>query len=129
MDQYGQIGPEKDDYADDVRNVARGLCGATVYVKLADQGTRYNILLTSKADLGGPGGYPDGLDEEGEYVSTGRWVHVAVTEHGAYWFNVQAYNAPGYIATKLGLTPTDGEVIGEFLTRLRHELNRPAEMR
>ena len=36
MDRQGQVGPEKPEYPADVREVARSLVGATVYIALAE---------------------------------------------------------------------------------------------
>lgn len=119
MDQYGQIGPEKGDYPADVRRVARQLNGATVFARLADRGGQLRLMLTARPDLSAPFGLPDGLDDEGD------WVFVAVEDHGAYWLNLLVFNAPDYIAAKLGVAPGDGEIIGEFLTRLRAESVSP----
>lgn len=120
MDAYGQIGPEKGEYAADVRDVSRCLTGATVHVALADRGTCLGMFLTTAEDLSMPKG---GKMPAAVRLNEG-YVLVALPDHGAYWFKLDGgYHAPGYVAERLGLGQGDGEIVAEFLTRLDVEIN------
>lgn len=115
MDAHGQIGPEKGGYAQDVKEVAILLASETTYVRLADHGSQYRLLLTLRDLVVSLGDEDDQIDG----VPRGEgFIHVAVQEHGAYWFQLGGFQASGYVGSKLGLGEKDGSVIGEFLTRL-----------
>ena len=120
MDEYGQIGPEKGDYAADMQAVWRALQDAgdpkPVFVKLADAGTLLRLLVAWAPAIGVPGSAPWPVDGTSEPLED--WFFVAVVEHGAYWFRVDTLQKGGYVASKLGLEARDGETVAEFLTRL-----------
>lgn len=117
MDKYGQIGPEKGDYASDARAVATNLADVgACFVAFAHDGTRMNLILVPRMHVACEGAEPAGLERAGEVPAW--WIHVAVTEHGAYWFDVFNYADPGYVASKLDITLVDGTALAEFLTRL-----------
>lgn len=125
MDVHGQIGPEKGDYAADVKRVADVLeTGRTAYVKLADRGTSYRLVLIERESLAFPALDPDSPIDG---VPPGsNYLFVAVIEHGAYWFRLDTYPDPGYVADKLDLHEADGEVLAEFLSRLGFARLAPA---
>lgn len=119
MDGYGQVGPEKPDYAADCEGIRDMLeSGNTVYVAFAADHSRVNLILASRDHLG----Y---LRKEWEPdvpvsivgVPPGNgYLMVAVIDRGAYWIQPGAHY--GYIADKLGLEDKDGENVAEFLSRL-----------
>jgi hypothetical protein len=119
VDSFGSIGPDKGEYAADVRKVARLLrARASVYVPLAAKATKLNMLVATRAGVALPFADWTSLDE-GD-----RWVFVAVDGHGAAWFQF-GFNTPGYVADKLSVTHADGDTISEFLARLAAELTPP----
>src|SRR5690348_2433853 len=100
MDEFGQIGPEKGRYGEDVQDVANALRFGerAVTLALTHRLTRQQVTVALKSsmevigeDYGGgpPGTRGDGL-----------WVFLAVDEHGAYWFRIDHFVDAGYIATK-----------------------------
>lgn len=127
MDAFGAIGPEKGDYAEDSRAVAKLLRSyGAVYVELADKSTKLRIVLTGREHLVCPGAEPSGVPlrepnhDDSEEVPA-NYLHVAVLDHGAYWFRLGDFHQPGYVAARLGIEEPDGETVGEFLTRLNAE--------
>lgn len=117
MDQFQQTGPEKGDYAADVRALARTLTsGLPTTVALAHRVTRMQLVL-SLYDWVTVITPPPGVDGEER-----AFMFVAVIEHGAYWFALDGYLDPGFVADKLGLAYVDGATVAEFLTRVGIEL-------
>lgn len=118
MDGYGQIGPEKGSYANDVREVAQSLFHPerAAFVALSDKSTKLRLVLVLRESFALVGQGPEGVDVGEDYIFVG------CVEHGAYWFQLGAYHAPDYVASKLGIENADGDTVSEFLTRLAHEL-------
>jgi hypothetical protein len=132
MDGYGQIGPEKGDYAADVRAVADQLDAGPTLVSLADKGTKLNLVLVPALRIQGRSPNVEGTFGHtvvAEAIGLPRrpdlssgdldnWLFVGVIEHGAYWFRPGGYISAGYVADKLDVEVADGETVAEFLTRL-----------
>ncbi len=111
------ITPDASTYAADVRRVASALsCGAPTFVAHDQYGSRLSIMLALKTHTVFSAGAPVGMEEPG------MWMFAAVVEHGAYWFDLSAYQHPSYIATKLDITVRDAQALGEFFCRLAAEL-------
>lgn len=110
MDGHGQIGPNKGDYESDVLSIASILSqGTPVYVLLADRMTSYPLMITRRF----------ATTSEIEREQHANDVFIAHAGKGAYWFNLDGYAAPAYVADKLGFTAAgDGEVVAEFINRL-----------
>ena len=119
MDGYGQIGPEKGTYDEDLKYLADRLYEfSPVFVKLADRGTQYELFLFLARSLDCPFGTPDGI-EYGDPEKEELWLHVSKPRQGAAWFKLDAEQHASYVNETMGFTANgDGEVIAAFLTRL-----------
>lgn len=122
MDSYGQIGPEAGDYDDDLCQIAAELRdGAPVYLRLAAEGTGFQIVLVPQLGLFVNGGeQPAGtVGLDGGVHEDGRYLMVAVERHGHYWFDMRLAKHPSYVAEKLCYpNPVDSATLAEFLDRL-----------
>jgi hypothetical protein len=97
------IRPAADDYAARCREITRTLAeGLPVFLDLIERMTSYKLVLAMEKNS---------AEDDG-------WVFVAATGHGAYWFDLNSYLHPSFVAEKLNVTRGDGDVLAEFLTRL-----------
>lgn len=125
MDQYRQIGPEKGDYDDDVQRVARELMnGETVHVALTHRMTRQSLVLAFASSIAKISPV-EGLGQD-------MFLLVVRPEKGAYWFRIDHFQTPDYIAARMGVHLADAETISDFLARLGEAvwhttIARPAE--
>lgn len=121
MDEYGQTGPERDSYDEDVRGIAEALGkGRAVYVRFAQRSTSYPLLIVQAVNLE-TGGAP--LDGAGLQAPIEHWFYVAREGDGAYWFNLHprfsTVATPWYVREKLNLPAEgDGECVAGFLQKL-----------
>jgi hypothetical protein len=118
VDRFGQIGPEKGDYADDVESIADKLRfnENPVTFPLTHRMTRQQVTVALKDKVEVYGAGPEGTRGDG------LWVFVAVDEKGAYWFRIDFLVEAGYAAAKLNLHPVDAETLVEFLALLADKL-------
>jgi hypothetical protein len=131
MDEYGQIGPEKGDFAVDCAEVAHHLMtqAAPLYVTLTHRLTRMEVLLTMKRDWDRPagGGEPQGVRQE---VPSAPWLLVTVIERGACWAQLGKGWTPvgGYIDSHMTREGTfnevDAETVAEFLREVGEAYSR-----
>ena len=116
MDQYGQIGPEKGNYGEDVRDVANALKfpERAVHVLLTHRMTQQSLVLCLK----------DAMELNGPVAgcSEGVWLFVARLEHGAYWFRYDHMLDASYVASKLDIHRVDAETLVDFIERIAREL-------
>lgn len=120
MDGFGQIGPDKGNYAADVKATVTELeAGGPVYLALADRGTKYELVLVLADRIAAM--ELAALRRSFGADSTQDWLFVGWLGHGAYWFKLDGgYIAPSYVAKSFGVeSEADGEVLAEFLTRLQ----------
>jgi hypothetical protein len=149
MDTYGQIGPEKDDYAADCFVVGRQLFTEVhaVHVTLAAAMTAHHLVLTPLLAVRNFGSYDTGIgpynelwDEEAIYPtgSNGQRRSVKRLGHngyllvtrtnqdgpGAYWFDTRSWHACSFVWAKLNLrSRPDAVAIAAFLHRVQHAAN------
>lgn len=114
MDEYGQIGPEKGDYQDDLATIAEALKIGPVRIKLADRMTRYDLVLATADRMGWLAAEPD--RELGAPVE--HWLLVAQDRRGCGWFRLGTPHA-AYVAEVMRMANAgDGEVIAAFIAAL-----------
>jgi hypothetical protein len=117
MDRFGQIGPEKGAYDEDVSNIANALQYGerAVTFALTHRMTRQQVtvVLKDKMEVYGAdhGGGPPG-------TRGGCFAYVGVDEHGSYWFQIDLLVHWSFLKTKLGLHDVDAQTLSEFLAKL-----------
>lgn len=119
-DRFGQIGPEKGDFAEDCLALAVLLrAGRTVYVPLAHRMTRQGITLALSDSIDVPWAGPEGMHQRHEEAP---WLFLAVEGRGAYHFRCgRDWNDAGYVAGHLckdGYNEVDSESIKLLLDQL-----------
>src|SRR5688572_4987369 len=97
--------PDDASYDAHVLGFAQALTsGATVFVRLRARSTAYDLVVVR-------GDVPTRLDDSQDERFNRDYILVAAPEHGAYFFAVDGYAHPSYVADKLGYTAGgDGEV-------------------
>lgn len=109
-----EIRPDEPGYASYCRLVVDALSRADenncVFVALVAKSTRMELAIVLQSAMF--------QVTEPRQPAANAYAMVAVMEHGAYWFDLESYLAPSYVAEKLNITSADGETIAEFLTRL-----------
>lgn len=122
-DQYGQVGPDKPDYDDDLTRIASLLRhGSTVDVLFTARLTAKHVVLARLAIVDIIGARPQGFAEYGDALFVG------IDNGQAGWMPMAEYLHEGYVARYLGHSWGDGSddhPFADFLNELIKRLVIP----
>lgn len=122
-DEYGQVGPDKPDYADDLTRIAALLGhGSTVDVLFTARSTAKHVILARLAIVDLLGARPVGFADRGDALFVG------IDNGRAAWLPMSGWLHEGYIAQYLGQSWGDGSddhPLADFLNGIIERLGRP----
>lgn len=125
MDEYGQVGPEKPGYKDDVEAVGRKLARrGVVDVKFAARGTSLHIvfvILPTRAEEA-IASEPVWFSRRPQGFSDQPGIFVGIDNGKAAWLPARGDLHPGYVEQYLGTSYGGGTELADFINGVARTL-------